>query len=258
MTSTVSMDPRLVARRVEVLRRQGRRRLRVVLVAAALAATALAGWWVMLRSPLLDVDAVTVEGAAMTATEDIIAASGITEGEPLVDVDTSGARAAIADLPWVHEVRSDRTLAGHVRFRVTERSAVAVVPGTTGWLLVDADGRVLEHLDEVPADVVVVDGPRWQVAPGGWVGEGALGALEVAALLPVGLRSRVTAVEIGDDALDLVLFGGGRVALGDAAELDDKFLAALTLLVRVEGACLDTIDVRAPAVPVLTRLDDCS
>ena len=58
--------------------------------------------------------------------------------------------------------------------------------------------------------------------------------------------------------LELVLFGGGRVNLGDATDLDQKFLSALTMVVQLDLACLDSIDVRAPSVPVLTRTAGCS
>lgn len=260
--TAIPIDPRIRARRVEVLKRQGRRRLRVLLVVGVVLAMAMVLWWLVERSPLLDVDQVTVSGAEKTPVVAVVQASGIDKGEPLLQVDVAAARAAIADLPWVQRVSSDRTLGGEVRFTVTERVAVAAVPGASGWLLVDSDGRVLETTDELSGDVVVVDGARWQVAPGGWVGEGALPALDVAALLPAGLRPKVASIQVmaaeGSGDLELVLFGGGRVLLGDAGELDQKFLAALTLLVRLDIDCLDTIDVRAPSVPVLTRLAECS
>ncbi len=256
--TTVPMDPRLQARRVELLRRQGRRRLRVVVVLAIATALAVALWWVLLKSPLLTVDAVVVAGAERTDPAAVVTAAGIREGKPLLKVDTQAAEQAVAALPWVDTVVSHRGLGGDVTFTIVEREPVAAVPGAEGWLLVDADGRVLDQLDAVPPDVVAVEGIRWQASPGGWIGERALPALEVAVLLPEGLRSRVGAIHQRDGELQLTLTEGGRVVLGDAGELDQKFLAALTMLVRADLACLDTIDVRAPAVPVLTRLAECS
>ena len=41
-------------------------------------------------------------------------------------------------------------------------------------------------------------------------------------------------------------------------QLDQKFLAVLTMLDQVSLNCLERIDVRAASVPVLTRLPDCS
>jgi len=256
--TTVPIDPRIRARRVEVLRHEGRRRLRWMVALVAAASCLATGWWIVTDSPLLDVDAVRVDGANRTPIDAVIDASGIQKGQALVEVDTKVAKANIAELPWIQDVRADRSLAGAVTFAVTEREPVAAMPGAEGWLIVDADGRVLEERGTVDPGLVLVDGRRWHVRPGGWVSEQALPALDAASLLPSGLRSKVAAINDTEDGLSLVLFGGGRVILGDTTDLDDKFLSALTMVVRVDLTCLDHVDVRAPAVPVLTRREGCS
>lgn len=257
MTTTVSMDPRLRARRVEVLRVRGRRRLRGLLVLAVLGVLAVAGWW-LAHSPLFDVDEVAVTGTERMDPAAVLDVVPITEGEPLVEVDLAAAEAAVAELPWVDSVSAGRGVDGTVTVAITEREPVAAVPGSSGWMLVDRDGRVLEMLDGLPGDVVVVDGPVWQAEPGGWIGERALPALELATLLPASLDRIVSTVELTDEGMVLALFGGGRIWIGDETELDDKFLAALTMIEQVPLGCLDRIDVRAPRVPVLTRLAECS
>jgi cell division protein FtsQ len=257
MTS-MTIDPRLQARRVEVLRLRGRRRLQGLAVLAVIAMLGVGTWWLVLESPLFDVDAVSIEGITKTDPGVALDAAAIEKGQALLEVDVGTARDNIVALPWVESVTSDRSLSGDVRFTVSERTAVAVVAGESGWLLVDAHGRVLEQADTVPAGVVVVDGSTWAVSPGGWIGERALPALDVAGLLPGGLRPKVASIKTGETDLELMLFGGGRVVLGDGTELQDKFLSALTLLSRIDLACLEVIDVRAPSVPVLTRVDACS
>ncbi len=257
-TSAVPMDPRLQARRIELLRQQGRRRLRVLVALVASTALVATGWWVVARSPLFTVDQVVIDGAERTPAAVIVEAAGIAIGEPLLEVDTNGAREAIAALPWVGSVTSDRTIGGEVRFTISERQPVAAVRGADGWLLVDAEGRVLDDRARVPKGVVAVEGARRQVRPGGWIGKRSLPALEVAALLPQGLRAQVAAIAEIDAGIELELVDGGRVLVGDTTELDDKFLAALTMVTRADLTCLDAIDVRAPTVPVLTRTDGCS
>ncbi len=260
--TTVSMDPRLAARRAEVLKMRGRRRLRKMAAVGAFALLAMALWWVVDRSPLLDVDAVAVEGASQTSAESVVLASGIIEGQPLVEVDTSQVKASVAALPWVDEVTANRSLNGTVKVGITERVPVAALPGVEGWLLVDPDGRVLEKTTRPDPSLVVIEGPSWQAEPGAWIGESALPAIEVASVLPAGLRHKVASVrpleegEIGH--VELQLFGGASILLGDTANLDDKFLSALTMVVRANLDCVDQVDVRAPAVPVLTRIAQCS
>ena len=256
--TTLPMDPRIRARRAEVLRLRGRRRLRTLGTATAIVGLAVIGWWVVEQSPLFDVDAVVVDGVVRTQVSEVIEAANIEQGQPLVEVDTSAAREAIAELPWVADVRSDRSLGGAVSFLVTERSAAATAPGLDGWLVLDAEGRVLELTDVSPPGLPVLGAPKSSVAPGDWVGDDVLPLLEVSSGLAGGLAPKVASVEAGQGGLELQLVGGGKVLIGTTDELDAKFLSALTMLVRLDLQCLDAIDVRAPAVPVLTRIEGCS
>lgn len=269
--TTIPMDPRLRARRIEVMRLQGRRRLRLIVTLIVATGALVLGWWLVTASPLLDVDTIEVRGLDRTPVDEVIAQAGIPRGEALVEVDLAAAEQAVAALPWVDEVAGRRSLFGTVTLDITEREPVAAVPGAQGWLLVDGDGRVLEAVDAFDASLVAVDGVRWNVAPGGWIGEIALGAIDVATSLPDGLRAQVASIHdpgvaaaeaarsgATETGLELVLFGGGRVQMGTPTELSAKYLAAMSVLAQVSTRCLDRLDVRAPSVPVLTRVPDCS
>ena len=85
------VDSRFRRRRVEIRRKEGRRRLWVLIGISALLAVG-GGGWVATESALLDVDHVAVEGAIHTSPVDARMASGLRTGEPLLDLD--GARAA--------------------------------------------------------------------------------------------------------------------------------------------------------------------
>ncbi|MGK2950458.1 MAG: cell division protein FtsQ/DivIB, partial [Acidimicrobiales bacterium] len=125
------IDPRIRARRIEVQRHRGRRRLQRLVDVGVVAAVAL-GFLVALRTPLLDVDVVEVTGAEQTTAESVRAAAGIAPGTPLVDVDVRAAGERVAALPWVEEVEVHRRLDGTVAFAVTERVPVALVGGGDG------------------------------------------------------------------------------------------------------------------------------
>src|SRR4051812_39815589 len=87
---TARIDPRIRARRIEVQRDAGRRRLRR-LVDVGLVLAVAAGFALALRSPLLDVGAVEVAGAHHTAPAAITQAAGIAAGDQLMDVDLHAA-----------------------------------------------------------------------------------------------------------------------------------------------------------------------
>ena len=102
-TKGSDIDPRIAARRDAVEGEKRRRRGRRWLIVAVLAAV-LAGAWYITRTPLLDVDHVQVHGSGVTTDEEVLTASGIGSGEPLLEVDTSASAARIRELPWVDSV----------------------------------------------------------------------------------------------------------------------------------------------------------
>ena len=74
------IDPRLEARRVEVARDNGRRRLRKVLIALTVLLVLL-GLGALTRSPLLDVDEVVVRGADQVPAATVRTAAGVPLGK---------------------------------------------------------------------------------------------------------------------------------------------------------------------------------
>ena len=82
-------------------------------------------------------------------------------------------------------------------------------------------------------------------------------AISRAGQLPSRVRERTAAVALSHGELRLRLDPRGVVRMGEGDALDQKLLALDTLLLRVDDACLDTIDVRVPSAPVLTRDASC-
>ena len=51
--------------------------------------------------------------------------------------------------------------------------------------------------------------------------------------------------------------GGGIIALGNEHSAEQKLLSVVTFFEQVDLGCLDVLDVRVPATPVLTRHAGC-
>lgn len=255
------VDPRLRARRIDVARRAGRRRLVRLLVAVVVTAVVAAGWG-LTRSPLLDVDRIEVRGAHRSGPEAVRAAAGVATGTPLLDVDPGAVRAGVGSLPWVEHVSVTRDWPGTLRVAVRERRPVARLGAGDGAVVVDRDGRVLAPAAALAPDEVVplVVGVEVAGAPGepaatdarGRVRPGLARALEVAERLPAALGSPVDAVIVDDGAVDLEL-GVGRARLGARGDVDDQLVALATVLARVDLRCVAVIDVRVPSAPSVTR-----
>lgn len=242
------VDPRIHARRVEVQRAAGRKRLRIALVVAALfIAGGLA--YLLLESPALDVDAVRVEGNRLVPADTIVDALGIDHGDALWDVDANGASGNVEELPWVASAEVSRSWPGTVVVEVREHRAVA-------WARRDADsvaafaadGRVIADLAAPPAGATEVVGLRRVPRAGGLISPPAAAA--VVTRVPAPLAAQVVAIDLAGDGVALDLARGGEVRLGTLDALAAKGAAALAVLDALGDEPFAYVDVRAPEHPV--------
>lgn len=247
------MDPRIRRRRIEVRRDEGRRRLRL-LVAGSTILVLTAAVWFAFRSPLLDVDRVTVRGADRTPADEVRQAAGIWPGQPLVDVDVEGAQVAVEALPWVARAEIRRMWPSTVLIDVSERTGTAVTSTNTGeWAVLDDTGRVLETVAERPPGLLVLEG-LGEVPQAGATVARAEGPLTVFAALSPSLAARTLAVAVLEGGqIELKLNPQGTVRMGGVEALDAKVRATETVLASVDVRNLAVLDVRLPSSPVLTR-----
>ncbi len=251
------IDPRIRARRIEVKRQTGRRRLQRLVDLGAFVVVAL-GFAGALWTPLLDVDEVLVTGAAHTGVAAVRARADVTPGDPLVTVDLASVGARIATLPWVAEVHLERGVDGHVAIEVRERTAVASLGTGASALLVDRDGRVLGPASERPEGepFVMLTGLEATPVVGAYLPDRAAEALALAAELAAVAPGALATLDVAE--LTGTLAAGGQVRFGDDRQLDAKARSLRTVLDQVDLTCLAVLDLRLPGSPVLTREQACS
>jgi cell division protein FtsQ len=226
-----------------------RRRL-LVLLAVALLVTG-AGAWVLLGSPLLAVRTVQVDGEGALSEVQVVDAAGITEGTPLLRVDTAAAAARVSQLPQVASVEVTRGWPGTVVVTVAERVPVAVVVQGGSRQLVDATGVVFDTITgAAPAGVVPLD--VGDPGPEDAATTAALGALTA---LPRDVRAQVTGVTARTaDDVTLTLTDGRSVLWGSADRTERKAEVLGALLEQIDSGALDpagTLDVSTPDSVVL-------
>lgn len=245
--------PRLRRRRVGVRRAAGRRRLRV-LVALASSLTLAAAVWGVARSPLLDVDRVSVVGAERTGTAAVLAAARIGSAEAMGDVDEAAAARRIERLPWVRRAVVRREWPGTVRVAVVERRAVAVTRTFEDqWALLDGGGRVLAWVPERPVELPWVAGEVPAGPPASRVDPAVASLLPVAKAMPPGLGQRTGAIVAMASEVELFLLPQGLVRLGTPATAVQRLPVAEAVLARVVPGERVVIDTRFPSTAVLTR-----
>ncbi len=244
----VAIDPRLRQRRIEVIREQGRRRLRILVgVVSAIVAVGLA--WVVIESPVYDVDHIRVSGSTHTPAPEIDAASGIRLRDALLFVNVGRATSRIEALPWVAKAVVHKKFPGSVTVAITERVPVAWArTSPAAGALVDASGRVLGPAPTPPTGVIEVTGLGAPPVPGLRVTD----AVVVHALtrLDPSLASRVVSAAWARGELTLHLATGPEIRLGPPEQLGAKSASAEVVLARPEAAHVAYVDVRVPAAPV--------
>lgn len=272
--STVTVDPRMRARRVAVLRAEGRRRLRILLVALGVVLAAAAAWGVSL-TPLLDVDRMAVSGVDPANRAEILESSRLSVGMPMVFLDADDAQRSIAALPWVRSARVWRDWPATVRIAVDPRVPAAVVPARGGrTALIDAYGYAIgwgpppagpdaqAGGSDPTAGARVAALPHVSVPFSGQLGDihtSADGALAVVAAMPDDLRAWVRTVTLGEGQtrIGLELIGGATAVLGDPVLIDDKISALRAVLSTADLECITTIDVTMPDLATVTRHHPC-
>jgi cell division protein FtsQ len=260
------IDPRIHERRVAVTRAEGRRRLRVLLVAVALA-SAIGIAWLIVQSPFLAVKQVNVEGATRHSASEVEAAAAVKDGSALLFVDTDAVARRVEALPWVGEARVERDLPTSLTITVNERLPVAWVrrpvpsgspEGTLGTIvLVDRSGRVLGEEAQPPVGLPELIGVT-RVPDRGDRIEPAAPARAIAQL-PDALRSQTASLHRrrGQAVLALAAPPGGaqpaaeEVKLGSFEAIGAKGAAALAILDQLfaDRAEVGYIDVRVPGAP---------
>jgi len=247
------IDPRISARRTEVTRQLGRRRLRLVggLVAGA---ALLAGGWSLLHSSWFSARAVTVVGATHETRAQIETAAGLTRHPPLMDVNTGAAVLGLERLPWVRSASVAVHWPDGVRIVVSERVPQLVMSTSGGqWAELSTGGRVLADVPARPPGLILVAGPQLPGPPGSVLGVPDQLGLRVASTLPPSFRTQVTAVHVEPgDWVQLAMTTPIVVDIGTASQLPAKYEDVSAILA---GATLhdgDVIDVSVPDAPTVT------
>jgi cell division protein FtsQ len=226
------------------------RRVRIALIAAALAVPLLAGGWLWLRgSSLLAVRDVRIVGAHGDDAAAIDAAlTNAARKMSTLDVSTSELRAAVAGYPIVGAIETHASFPHSLSIRVLEQPPVATVSFDGAKTALAADGVVLgpAHasgaLPTLTQTTPLTTGERVRNPM-------LLSALSVLSATPAPLADDIVRVFHGPKGLTLVLRGGVLAYFGDASRPHAKWLALARVLADPGSQGASYVDVRVPERP---------
>ena len=239
-----------MASKDDKLRRRFRRLALLVLAPLALVSV---GIWVIYFSPFFDVDKIKFSGIANASREEISDITDEFSGEPLVSVNIGRASQRIRELPWVKEVKINRSWwGGDISVSVIERTPVAVQAISEGYALISRDGKVLENVSQRGEFPLVEGVSEWTQST-----EPVLETAERLRAAP-DIADQVRAVVLAESGeLYLDLNQGGWIRLGDSKDLPDKLRSARTVMQNVGVSCDQVLDVRSPLATAMTSGYEC-
>lgn len=239
-----------------LVRRLGRRRLRLIVV-LALAAVVLGAVtvWLLYGSQWLRVEKVSVSGTKVLTPEDVREAADVPVGGPLISVDTDAIEARLrSKLPRIDMVDVVRSWPHGIGLKVTERVPVLVEKKGGNFVEVDDEGVRFATVSTPPKSIPTLELALSQS------GSSAAGlrrfgetrlireAVRVAGDIPAAVARTTQVVKVRSyDDISLELTGGRTVSWGSGDKGAAKARTLTALMKAASGA--RHFDVSVPTAP---------
>jgi cell division protein FtsQ len=216
----------------------GRRRWPWIAALAVVLIGVLGLGYVVLISPLLGVNSVSIIGTSDELAAQVRAAVQVSNGTPLARVDLDAVAAEVEAVPEVFAVEVARGWPDTLNITVTPRVPVAVTSANGQYWLLDRTGDPYQAVATPPAGMTVVE----LVAPG--TGDpSTIAALTVAQALTPDFRPQVTQLSARTAFdVELTLTDGKKVLWGEATQSAQKMQILPALLAAHDGNEYDITD----------------
>jgi cell division protein FtsQ len=200
-------------------------------------------------SPLFDAKTIVVRGQSHLSRGEVLRLAAIDHGTNVFWLPSGRAERLLEADPWISSAAIDRTFPSTVRISIAERRAASEVRVGSRWLLVAADGTVLDWarrdpgLPALPASSSLTLGRKSATLAA---------SARIAAEMSPWLRSRVASIlpEPGDEVV-LELATGTRAVLGPPTDVaaKERALEGVLRWAKDHHRVLEYVDVRAPLAP---------
>ncbi|HZZ95483.1 MAG TPA: FtsQ-type POTRA domain-containing protein [Jatrophihabitantaceae bacterium] len=197
--------------------------------------------WLVAFSSVFGVHTVDVRGVHVLTADQVRSAAKIANGTPLVRLDTDGIRSRVEALPDVASAKVTTSFPSTVIITISERTAIGVVKGGSGYLLVDRTGEQFRTVAARPAGLPLF------VVPQGAAGRPTGSAVAtVAGALNARLRGRIDSIQAISPQAITLLFSNGRVVRWGNADRSAAKARILPILLHRPGTQIDVTDPSQP------------
>lgn len=208
---------------------------------------------ILVMSVFFKITKIEVRGNSLYSAEEIIAASGIEEGDNLFFINriAAGSRVVVK-LPYVDSVKIDRGLPNLITIEVTESNAVGCIAVGEELWSVSSSGKFLSSIDEKDAEhIASISGITVNEAEVGEYIKSAEGDGDKLAYLTDilyqiqarGLMGKITAIDLSDAANPTFEYDGRfMVKLGAFDNTEYKFGKLLSAVSQLSADDSGTLD----------------
>lgn len=207
----------------------------------------LVAGFILVSSPLFEIDTITVEGNLHLQAEEIRSASGIVPGTNIFQAQTREAEDRLEALPAIRKAELVREFPSTVRIIVEERVPVALLNIHGEFWEVDVEGVPVRKKGKGWDGLPVITGVQFG-------NPNLQRTLEAVEKLPKEVVAGLSEVWFGNDLrLILYTFDGIEIRLGQLEHLEQKgvLLLEVLALVRDDGRKVEYIDLSEPDKPVV-------
>ena len=199
---------------------------------------AVVAWWALYQSRWFLVEHIKVNGASRVPVATVTSLANVHVGKPLMSVNPSGIVQKLKDVPQIKDAKVERGWPHTVLITVIERSPVAVMATSKGFVLIDDEGMVAGTSPTKPKNLKVV------------VAKPNTSAMKAAAQVITGLPAKWKVSYVAApsaESVTVVLTTGQKIFFGSGKDVAMKVKVAKALLANK----FKTINVSAPMNPTV-------
>lgn len=199
----------------------------------------------ILTSPLLSIRSIQVEGNVYTNQAQLDEILAQIDGDAILTADLHGATRRLEAIPWVRRARVSMHLPSRVVVQIDERVPEAFFRASDGYIrVIDREGRVLDVIEGDPVDYTRIIGEGPSLAPGDFVQQPFLGAVELLGALPAGLSDRLVSATVSPEGeISLQFSPNLLIIFGQPADFQVKLVAVVNEMKRQGSRSYTVIDV---------------
>jgi cell division protein FtsQ len=213
----------------------------LILMAAAVVVVAALLAWLVAFSSVFGAKTIEVRGEHSLIAEQVSAAAAISQGAPLIRLDTGAIAARVEALPDIASARVQTKYPSTVIITVTERIAIGYLQTGGRYALVDKTGDQFRTQPSKPAQL-----PLFEIPAGAQAKASAAAEATVAAALPRSVLVKVASIQAFDPTAITLLMTDQRVVRWGSADQSDLKAKILPALLTQPGA---TYDLTNPQMP---------